>query len=80
MPEARRKSHSYACTRYPDELASAGCYLTLCLCSQADDFLHTLGGRGKEGGQRWRLVFNAGSRQPGSGVPCPKCDEDRLLL
>ena len=39
-----------------------GCQLTLSCCSQADDFLDTLGGHGKEGGGRWRLVFNAGAR------------------
>ena len=38
-----------------------GPQLTVCWCSQADDVLDTLGGRGKEGGKRWRLVFNAGT-------------------
>lgn len=37
------------------------CQLTVCRCSQVDDVLDALGGRGKEGGKRWRLVFNAGN-------------------
>ncbi|KAK9841769.1 hypothetical protein WJX81_001783 [Elliptochloris bilobata] len=29
----------------------------------ADDYLDVLGGRGKQGGKRWRLIFNAGKEQ-----------------
>ena len=49
--------------------------LTVCRCSQADDFLDVLGGRGKEGGKRWRLVFNAGTL-PSQLTGCQAWEQD----
>ena len=56
------------------------CQLTMCRCSQADDFLDTLGGHGKEGGKRWRLVFNAGNSLVSRQDARPGSLQDRLLL